>query len=154
MKSKWIWLKNENTKKEYYNYYFFDEKEVILDSCNSVLRFFEDNKRVISVPIGLQNKSKDQPIESYTLNEFFPKETWFNETYEDYGTYEVSDNHIKFKCGFVSYEGINLGNILELSTHSDYNGYEAKEIYKFISLEELQNQEINLIQILAANGKN
>ena len=133
-------------------YYFFDKRENIVNSLNSVLRFFKENKRVIAVPIGIQYYEKDKPIESFTLNQFFPKETWFNETYEDYGTYEISENHIKFKCGFVSYEGTILGNILELSTHSDYNGHEAKEIYKFISFEELQNHKINLLQYLAANG--
>ena len=133
-------------------YYFFDKRENIVNSLNSVLRFFKENKRVIAVPIGLQYYEKDKPIESFTLNQFFPKETWFNESYEDYGTYEISENHIKFKCGFVSYEGTILGNILELSTHSDYNGHEDKRIYKFISFEELQKQKINLIQYLAANG--
>ena len=133
-------------------YYYFDKKENILDSCNSVLRFFENKKRVISVPIGIQNYEKDKPIESFTFNRFFPKESWFNENYENYGTYEISENHIKFKCGFVSYEGTILGNSLELSIHSDYNGYDAKETYKFISFEELQYQQINLLQYLAANG--
>ena len=133
-------------------YFFFDKRENIVNSVNSVLRFFKENKRVIAVPIGIQYYENDKPIESFTFNQFFPKETWFNESYENYGTYEISENHIKFKCGFISYEGTILGNILELSTHSDYNGYEAKEIYKFISFEELQNQKINLLQYLAANG--
>ena len=131
-------------------YYYFAKKENILDSSNKVLRFYEDQKRVISVSIGL--REKDKPIESYTLNQFFPKESWFNEFYKDYGTYKISKNHIKFKCGYVSYEGTILGNILELSIHGDYNGYEANETYKFIPFEESQYQKINLFNHLAANG--
>ena len=91
-------------------------------------------------------------IESFTLNNFFPKETWFNEYYENNGEYEISDEHIKFKCGFVSYKGTILENSLELLVHSDYNGYKAMRTYKFISFEELQNQKINLVQYLAVNG--
>ena len=132
-------------------YYFLKKKGNILDSSNSVLRFFKDKKRVISVSIGLQKDKKDKPIESFVLNDFFPKETWFNELYENNGTYEISDDHIKFKCGFVSYEGTILENSLELSVHSDYNGYEAMETFKFISFEELQYQKINLVQYLATN---
>ncbi len=133
-------------------YYHFDKMENILDSYNYVLRFFEDKKRVISVSIGLQNDEKDKPIESYTLNQFFPKESWFNEFYEDYGTYEISGNHIKFKCGFVLYEGTILGNSLDLFSHSNFNGYEDNNTFKFISFEELQNQKINLFQYLATNA--
>ena len=142
------------TNLKFFGYYYnFLEKGNILDSYNSVLRFFKDKKKVISASIGLQNDKKDKPIESFDLNDFFPKETWFNEFYKNNnGTYEISDDHIKFKCGFVSYEGTILENSLELSVHSDYNGYEAMETYKFISFKELQYQKINLAQYLATNG--
>ena len=134
-------------------YYFcFKKEENILDSCNSVMRFYKDGKKVISVPVALQNYDKTNKIESYTLNQFFPKDTWFNESYEDNGTYEITGNHIKFKCDFVLYDGTISGNNLELFWHSNYNGKEGNETYKFISFDELNSQKINLLQYFAANN--
>ena len=133
-------------------YYFFDKEENAIDSVNCVLRFFKDTKKVISVSIGQNLYEKYKPIESFTLNSFFPNDSWFNESYQDYGIYEISGNHIEFKCGFVSYKGTILENGLELSSHSDANGHEAHRNYRFISFEELKYKKINLLDYLAANS--
>ena len=138
---------------QFNGYYFsFCKKEDLTDSYNSVLRFFKDKNLVISVSCGKQKYGQNIILDTITLNEFFPKESWFNENFNNKGTYEISGNHIKFKCGFVSYEGTILENSLELFSHSDYNGYECNHIYKFISFDELQSEKINLLQYLAANN--
>ena len=102
---------------------------------NSVLRFYKESNKVIGASIG----STSSEIKFIGL---FPKGNWFNENYEDSGNYEISisGNKIAFSLGKVHYKGTLLNRQkMELFVHSDINGYENTEIYKFISLDVLKD---------------
>ena len=102
---------------------------------NSVLRFYKESNKVIGASIG----STSSEIKFIGL---FPKGNWFNENYENSGNYEISisGNKIAFSLGKVHYKGTLLNRQkMELFVHSDINGNEDTKVYKFISLDVLQD---------------
>ena len=116
-------------------YYLFTLKNNKNDSYVQVLRFFNENNKVISVTLAANN---------FSFGSFFPSGNWFNEKYEDSGNFEIIENEISFDCsseeGKVSYKGKILNDDeLELFYHSYINGYEDTKIYKFIPFDVLKD---------------
>ena len=116
-------------------YYLFRLKNNKNDSYVQVLRFFNENNKVISVTL---------VTHYFCFGSFFPSENWFNEKYEDSGNFKIIENEISFDCsseeGKVSYKGTILNeDELELFSHSYINGYEDTKIYKFIPFDVLKD---------------
>ena len=122
-------------KLRFNGYYYCFVKRNTSEYYNSVLRFYENNNIVIGVSISPQNNKKNCRFINY-----FPKENWFNENYEEKGDYIISEEQISFVCSNVSYKGTILNDDkLSLFSHSNLNGYESTEEYKFISFEILND---------------
>ena len=116
-------------------YYCLKFKEDKLDSINYILRFYPDN-RVIQVSCSPNKEKNYKPKFSI----FFPSGNWFNEEYEDNGNFNISGNQINFICGKIEYKGTILNDeTLELFSHSNINGYESTNKYKFISFDVLND---------------
>ena len=112
-------------------YYYLDLKKNINDTYNYVMRFFPNNK-VITVTHCSHDISK--------FWRFFPNINWFNENYEDNGTFNIKEDRISFECGKVEYKGTIINDDkLVLFCHSNLNGYESIEEYKFISFDVLSD---------------
>ena len=116
-------------------YYLFKLKNNKYDSYVQVLRFFNENNKVISVT---------HVTHHFCFGSFFPSENWFNEQHEDSGKFKIIENEISFDCsskyGKVSYKGTILNDDeLELFCHSYINGYEETKLYKFIPFDVLKD---------------
>ena len=103
------------------------------DSVNSILRFFSEQSKVIGVSVSPNKKSK------FIFSNFFPSGNWFSENYENNGNYTISRNTISFECGKIIYKGTISKDKLVLFSHSNINGYETTEEYKFISFDVLKD---------------
>ena len=126
-------------------YYFFDgssDEENIFHSSNYILRFYEKDHSVISVTIGI-SETKD---EYYYFNDFFPNwDGWFSRfKVKSYGYYDIFEDKIRFEIGNVFYMGIINNDSITLFSHSNINGHNSIENFKFINFRELDhNIEIN-----------
>ena len=112
-------------------YYCIDFEE----KYNKVFRFYKASNKVIGASIG-------STLSEIRFNNLFPSENWFNEYYKDNARYEIttSGNKIAFKVGNVHYKGTLLeGQKIELFSHSDINGHEDTKVFKFISLDVLED---------------
>ena len=112
-------------------YYCIDFEE----KYNKVFRFYKASNKVIGASIG-------STLSEIRFKNLFPSENWFNEYYKDNARYEIttSGNKISFKVGNVHYKGTLLeGQKIELFSHSDNNGYEDTKVFKFISLDVLED---------------
>ena len=73
-------------------------------------------------------------------NNCFPSGNWFNEQYENKGTFNISEDKISFECGKVEYKGTIISDdLLKLFSHSNINNYETTEEYNFISFKVVQD---------------
>ena len=116
-------------------YYLFTLENNKNDSYVQVLRFFNENNKVISVT---------HRKHYFCFGSFFPSNDWFNENYDDSGNFKIIENEISFDIssedGKVSYKGTILNeDELELFSHSYINGYEDTKIYKFIPFDILKD---------------
>jgi hypothetical protein len=112
-------------------YYCIDFEE----KYNKVFRFYKASNKVIGASIG-------STLSEIRFKNLFPSENWFNEYYKDNARYEIttSGNKIAFKVGNVHYKGTLLeGQKIELFSHSDINGHEDTKVFKFISLDVLED---------------
>ena len=116
----------------YYSFQLGDKKNN--HSHNYVLRFFNENNKVISESIYVIKEN------DFCFGNFFPEGNWFNENYEKKGNFEINENKIYFKIGNISYKGTILNEEeFELFSHSNINSYENTEIYKFIPFDVLKD---------------
>ena len=112
-------------------YYCIDFEE----KYNKVFRFYKASNKVIGASIG-------STLSEIRFTKLFPSGNWFNEYYKDNARYEIttSGNKIAFKVGNVHYKGTLLeGQKIELFSHSDINGHEDTKVFKFISLDVLED---------------
>ena len=112
-------------------YYCIDFEE----KYNKVFRFYKASNKVIGATIG-------STLSEIRFTNLFPSGNWFNEYYKDNARYEIttSGNKIAFKVGNVHYKGTLLeGQKIELFSHSDINGHEDTKVFKFISLDVLED---------------
>ena len=112
-------------------YYYCINKE---KKYNDILRFYKASNRVIGACISTS-------LPNIIFRKLFPHGKWFNENYKNNGTYKISSsgNKISFNVGEVHYNGTIEGQKMELFSHSDINGHETTRIFKFISLDVLQD---------------
>ena len=109
-------------------------------SYNHIIRFFPSHKVIkVVLPLCSRNKSK------LYFGDLFPSGNWFNENYINNGTFNIKENQISFKCRNVEYKGTIINDDkLILFCHSNINGHETIEEYKFISFDVLK--DIDMIE--------
>ena len=108
---------------------------------NNLFRFYKASNKVIST-------TAHSLLSEIKFVDLFPTGNWFNEDFEHSAQYSMSGNKIAFSFGEVHFNGTLLedGQKLELSYHSDTNGIEDTKIFKFISLDVLEDiQDLDLI---------
>ncbi len=114
-----------------YIHYDVQSKEVL----NEAIRFFEDGRVIKANVVSSTDK----------LKAGFPKESWFDYEYDDFGYYTLlSDNGISFTITYdqlyVEFWGHIHDNYIDLSSWSSNGNTSEDEEYVFYSFGEIEKE--------------